>query len=132
MRSPVILVIIVLCTLMGCRGQAPLTAVATWVNTDSLFARNVQLDSIYIAQQLYVERLNDTVRITTYNTEYRYRLIHDTVRLVQRDSIPYTVTVTRNGNENRLWNNSLSAYVLCIFLGVALATAYRWGRRSAL
>lgn len=60
---------------------------------DTVVVRSEQVDSIYVRQERTAERLHDTLLLCERTTEYRYRLLRDTVRLVQRDSIPYEVCV---------------------------------------
>ena len=53
-----------------------------------------QYDSVYIDRSFDTDRTSDTITVTKTMTEYRYRLLRDTVRIVQRDSIPYEVRIT--------------------------------------
>lgn len=48
-----------------------------------------------IYDSIYIRERGDTVYIDRWHTRYRDRLIaeHDTVRITQRDSIPYPVEV---------------------------------------
>lgn len=63
------------------------------VTKDTVVVRYEQVDSIYVRQERTAERLHDTLLLSERTTEYRYRLLRDTVRLVQRDSIPYEVRI---------------------------------------
>lgn len=45
-------------------------------------------------QDKLVDRSKDTSYIKDVSVEYRYKLLKDTIRVVERDSIPYQVTVT--------------------------------------
>lgn len=45
-------------------------------------------------QDKLVDRSKDTIYIKDVSVEYRYKLLKDTIRVVQLDSIPYKVTVT--------------------------------------
>ena len=64
------------------------------IRSDTLYLSNTQYDSIYILQDKYVDRTHDTLYIRDSSIEYRYRMLRDTIRLVQCDSIPYEVTIT--------------------------------------
>lgn len=64
------------------------------VSKDTIYLSNIQYDSIYIFQDKYTDRSNDTLLIKETNIEYRYKLLRDTIRIVQRDSIPYEVRIT--------------------------------------
>lgn len=63
------------------------------VAKDTVVIRTEQVDSIYVRHERTAERLHDTLLLSERTTEYRYRLLRDTVRLVQRDSIPYEVRI---------------------------------------
>lgn len=67
--------------------------VAEHVHKDTVYQSNIQYDSIYVLQDKYTDRSRDTLFIKETNTEYRYKLLKDTVRIVQRDSIPYEVRI---------------------------------------
>ncbi len=86
------LLILALCTLIGCR-SIPQAEAITQRESDSTYREAVRYDSIYIYRDRYVDRGRDTVYVKETNVEYRYRLLHDTVRVIERDSVPYPVTV---------------------------------------
>lgn len=86
------LLIIALCTLMGCKSTQPLTQPVV-VTQDSTHVHQVQFDSIYIYKDRLILRERDTVYLRDTEVEYRYRLLRDTVRIVQLDSVPYPVTI---------------------------------------
>lgn len=64
------------------------------ISKDTIYFSNVQYDSIYVLQDKYTDRSRDTLHIKETNIEYRYKLLRDTIRIVQRDSIPYEVRIT--------------------------------------
>lgn len=53
------------------------------VHTDTLYLNKVQYDSIYIMQDKLVDRSRDTIYIKDVSVEYLYKLLRDTVRVVQ-------------------------------------------------
>lgn len=67
--------------------------VAEHVHKDTTYLSNIQYDSIYILKDRYTNRSRDTLYIKDRSIEYRYRLLRDTVRIVQCDSIPYEVRI---------------------------------------
>lgn len=89
-----ILTLAIFCTLIGCGSTRQVTQLVRDVHTDTLYLSNIQYDSIYIMQDKLVDRSKDTIYIKDVSVEYRYKLLKDTIRVVQRDSIPYEVTVT--------------------------------------
>lgn len=64
------------------------------VSKDTIYLSNIQYDSIYVLHNKYTDRSKDTLLIKETNIEYRYKLLRDTIRIVQRDSIPYEVRIT--------------------------------------
>lgn len=90
----------------SCGSTKMVTPLVEHVQKDTIYLSNIQYDSIYIFQERdrdYHRRLGtlergtlepDTVFIKDVSAEYRYKLLRDTVRIVQRDSIPYEETVT--------------------------------------
>lgn len=80
--------------IVGCAVPRHATQLVEHVSKDTVYLSNTQYDSIYIYQDKLVDRSRDTLYIKDKSIEYRYKLLRDTVRIVQRDSIPYEVTVT--------------------------------------
>lgn len=80
--------------IVGCSAPRDVTQLVEHIQKDTIYLSNVQYDSIYIYQDKYTDRSRDTLYIKDKSIEYRYKLLRDTVRVVQRDSIPYEVTVT--------------------------------------
>lgn len=64
------------------------------IRVDTLYLSSMKYDSIYIDRTSDMDRTRDTITITKTLTEYRYRLLRDTICKTQVDSIPYQVTVT--------------------------------------
>lgn len=97
---------IVLCILTGC-GCTNQTARVVQVKKDSTFIRNIYYDSISIYREHEKDYRRaahpvddmgqhippDTIVISDVSIEYRYRLLRDTICIVQYDSIPYPVNV---------------------------------------
>ncbi len=50
-------------------------------------------DSVYIDRFVMQDHRHDTILLTDRKTEYRYKVVHDTVRTVRTDSVPYPVRV---------------------------------------
>lgn len=80
--------------IVGCSAPRQVTQLVRDVRTDTAYLSNMQYDSIYVYQDRLLDRSKDTVYLKDVSVEYRYRLLKDTVRIVERDSIPYEVTVT--------------------------------------
>ena len=78
----------------GMRGMAAAETVAVREHRDTVMIHDVRYDSVYVRQESHTDRSRDTVYLHDVSYEYRYRMLHDTVRVVSRDSIPYEVRVT--------------------------------------
>lgn len=104
--------------LTGCGSSKHIqTQIVKEIQLDTMYLSTEKYDSIYITQDRYIERSRDTIHIRESNTEYRYRLLRDTIKEVRVDSIPYEVHVTevKQVKYIPLWNKVL-AYVGIITL----------------
>lgn len=85
---------IILLVCCSCGSTKAVTQLVEHVQKDTIYLSNTQFDSIYIFQDKLVDRSRDTLYIKDKSIEYRYKLLKDTIRIVESDSIPYEVTVT--------------------------------------
>lgn len=90
----ILLVIVTSLVCCSCGSTRQVTQLVEHVQKDTIYLSNVQYDSIYIYQDHLLDRSKDTVYLKDVSVEYRYKLLRDTVRVVQCDSIPFEVTVT--------------------------------------
>ena len=82
------LLYLLFCTLLaGCGTQRKLPVVER-IQRDTVYLHQVQYDSVFVSQERYVDRSRDTLYIQERSVEYRYRLLRDTLRIHQVDSIP--------------------------------------------
>ena len=79
----------------SCGSTKVTTQLVEHVQKDTVYLSSFQYDSIYIFQDKLIDRSCDTLFIKDKSIEYRYKLLRDTLKVVQRDSIPYEVTITR-------------------------------------
>ena len=70
--------------------------------------------------------------MTELSTEYRYKLLRDTVRMVVRDSIPYEVvrTETREVERPLSWFDKLARAVFWLVMGAVVLRIASAGRRN--
>lgn len=117
--------------IVGCSATRQVTQLVEHVQKDTIYLSNVQYDSIYIYQNKFVDRSRDTLYIKDKSIEYRYKLLRDTVRIVQRDSIPYEVTVTEIKEITRplTWYDHLSRAILWLNIGFVLLVIIRLIRK---
>lgn len=91
----VIVVVIVSALLISCGSQKTVTQTVTDIRGDTVYINTFQQDSVYIYENKLIDRSRDTIFIRDMSVEFRYRkLTAPPLRIVQRDSIPYEVTVT--------------------------------------
>ena len=124
----------------SCGSTKVATQVVEHTSVDTVFLSNVQYDSIYIykdhasehhlgtlpptnskGEYLNVPTRTDTLFIKDKSIEYRYKLLQDTIRVVERDSIPYEVTITEVKEITRplTWYDHFSRAVLWLNIGFA-------------
>ena len=120
----------------SCGSTKVVTQTVRDVTVDTVYLSNVQYDSIYIYQErtsdypLNLLKLSetDTVFIKDVSVEYRYKLLKDTIRVVERDSIPYQVTITETKEIQRplTWYDHLTRSVFWIVIGILFVQLVRF------
>ena len=115
--------------LTGCASHRPLQ-VAEHVTRDTLYLSSQQYDSIYVFQDRQLDRSRDTLLIRETNTEFRYKLLRDTVYKVQHDSIPYEVRIetVREVPRRRNILDYISYACLGLVIGCVLTRLYHYFR----
>ena len=134
----------------SCGSTKVVTQTVEHVRKDTVYLSNIQYDSIYVYQDHISEHhlgtlppvnskgeyLNtpmrtDTLYIKDKSIEYRYKLLRDTIRVVQRDSIPYEVTITEVKELTRplTWYDHLSRAILWLNISFVLLMVIRLFRK---
>lgn len=93
-----LIVIVIALLIAGCKGSQHL-AVTERITHDTCYISNEQYDSIYIDNLHFIDRASDTIVIRDRKTEFRYKFLRDTIKVVQCDSIPYEVRVIETKTE---------------------------------
>ena len=95
-----IILMIALMGLMSCSTHRVVEQVKE-MHTDTVYIATQQYDSIYIYNDKTLDRTKDTVYLRELSTEYRYKLLRDTLRIIESDTIyiPYGVKVADNGKD---------------------------------
>ena len=85
-----ILFLFLLLLLSSCKTTSNTTAIVPVHSAthDTIFLRKQKYDSIYIDRWQRIERKADTVFYDRVKTEFRYRLLRDTVYKTRTDTIP--------------------------------------------
>ena len=106
--------------LLGCYASRPVrTQLVRETVHDTLIQQAIRIDSVYIYRERLQDRTHDTCYIHDLSVEYRYQLLHDTVRQTTRDSIPYEVRVTEIREVPRkrtVWDWFSDGVTLLVFL----------------
>ena len=82
------LLCLLFCTLLAGCGTPRKLPVVERVTRDTLYLHQVQYDSVFVSQERYVDRSRDTLYVQERSVEHRYRLLRDTLRIHQVDSVP--------------------------------------------
>lgn len=106
--------------LTGCGSPKHIqTQIVKEIQLDTMYLSTEKYDSIYITQDRYIDRSRDTLYTQESNTEYRYKLLRDTIKEVRVDSIPYEVRIveTKQVKYTSTWIKYLSI-IGCIALTI--------------
>ena len=124
-----IILMIALMGLMSCSTHRVVEQVKE-MHTDTVYVTSLQYDSIYIYNDKTLDRTKDTVYLRELSTEYRYKLLRDTLRIIETDSIyiPYRVKVADNGKDKSFlprFGELAKAAFLVVTAALALWVALR-------
>lgn len=122
-------IIVVACTLCGC-GSLHRVAVVAEATHDTLYLNRIQYDSVYVENQTFRDYRPslqggdcgrpDTVYLEKSHIEYKYKLLRDTVRVVQIDSIPVIRTVEVVKTERYIPDIYKWSLAICIALVIVI------------
>ena len=126
----IIIHIIALMGMMSCSTHRHASAVEQGTHTDTVYIATQQYDSIYIYNDKTLDRIKDTVYLRELSTEYRYKLLRDTLRIIESDTIyiPYGVKVADNGKDKSFlprFGELAKAAFLVVTAALALWVALR-------
>jgi len=102
------IILMLLTSICSCRTvkTIPVETSREVILTDTLYINSVQVDSIYISHDVLTDCSHDTILIKEVSTEYRYKLLRDTIYRtqleIQRDSIPYEVRVVETTQDRSI------------------------------
>lgn len=96
---------------------------------DTIFLRKLKYDSVYIDRWQRIERKADTVFCDRAKTEFRYRLLRDTVYKTRTDTIPVVKQVPVIRKER--YTPPLTKFLAClgiIALGASVIVLFQFKR----
>lgn len=116
----------IIALITACSASKHVTQTVERTSVDTVYLNSKQYDSIYVYQDRLLDRSKDTVYLRDVSVEYRYKLLRDTVKVIQRDSIPYEVTVIETKEITRplTWFDRLCRFTFYFLLGVILMWFY--------
>ena len=120
----VMLLALLLGLLCSCRTYVPVETVR--VETERVV--DIQRDSIYVLDSVFVREAHDTVYITKWRTEYKEALRVDTFNIVKVDSINTIVEVEAKLTKWQKAKMNIGAgvmYAVPILIAVGLFVLYR-------
>lgn len=78
---------------IGCCGHKQITELVKEVRSDTFCNNNYKLDSVYMSHERTINMASDTVFVTDVTIKHKYRIICDTIKVIERDTIPHVQTV---------------------------------------
>lgn len=100
----------------------PPVEVVDRMSHDTVYVSNWHYDSVYVYQDRSIDRSQDTVYLQESWVEQHYRLIHDTLRVCQVDTIPVVRTVEVVKPERYVpWYVTLLSWLGIIWLVLLIA-----------
>jgi hypothetical protein len=73
------------------------------VHTDTTVITKHQRDSIYVHDSTFIKEKGDTMLIERWHTQWRDRIVHDTLYKAKVDSVPYPVEVIKEVPAKLTW-----------------------------
>lgn len=120
------IVALLICALFGSCTTTKYVPVPEY-HTDTVRITNHTRDSIYLSDSIYVNDFvrGDTVYKTTdrWHTQWRERIVHDTIYQSKRDSIPYPVEVVKEVPAKLTWWQQTRIHLANILLYLAAIVA---------
>ena len=112
------LLCLLFCTLLAGCGTLRKLPVVERIQRDTVHLHQVQYDSVFVSQERYVDRSRDTLYVQERSVEHRYRLLRDTLRIHQVDSVPVIreVEVVREVARTPWYAKLLAAVGLVVLL----------------
>ena len=99
------------------------------VRTDTVNHSKVLRDSVWLHDSVYIKEKGDTVMIERWHTEWRERLLFDTLLIATHDTIPQPYPVIKEVEKSLSWWQRLRLYlgdgVLVFLLVVAAYYGYK-------
>lgn len=100
------------------------------VRTDTVNHSKVLRDSVWLHDSVYVKEKGDTVTVERWHTEWRERLLFDTLLIATHDTIPQPYPVIKVVEKNLSWWQRLRLYLGDVVLVFLLVIAAYYGYKA--
>jgi hypothetical protein len=117
-----------LCALFGSCTTTKYVPVPEY-HTDTVRISHNTRDSIYVHDSTYIKEKGDTMLIERWHTQWRDRIVRDTIYQSKRDSIPYTVEVTKEVPAELTWWQQTRLHLANIVLVLLAVACVVWAVR---
>jgi len=118
----IITLLLVCAALSGCHTARQAPVAVEHATHDTLYINRLQYDSIYIDRWHTIENRVDTVVVSEREVQYKYRLLRDTIRLSECDTIPIVYEVEVAKREPYIpWYAKTLAWIGVIAIIIAIA-----------
>ena len=123
------IVALLICALFGSCTTTKYVSVPEY-HTDTLRISHNTRDSIYVHDSTYIKEKGDTMLIERWHTQWRDRIVRDTIYQSTRDSIPYPVEVIKEVPAELTWWQQARLHLANILLFALLLGVIIWiGKR---
>ena len=121
------IVALLICALFGSCTTTKYVPVPEY-HTDTMLMVKVQHDSLVLKDSVYIHDKGDTVLIERWHTQWRDRIVHDTIYQSKHDSIPkpYPVDVIKEVPAQMTWWQQTRLYIADILLVVLIGAILVW------
>ena len=114
-----IIVALLICALFGSCTTTKYVPMPEY-HTDTVHISHNTRDSIYVHDSTYIKEKGDTMLIERWHTQWRDRIVRDTIYQSKRDSIPYPVEVIKEVPAKLTWWQQTRIHLANILLYLIL------------
>ena len=123
------IVALLICALFGSCTTTKYVPIPEY-HTDTVRISHNTRDSIYVHDSTYIREAGDTMLIERWHTQWRDRIVRDTIYQSKRDSIPYPVEVIKEVPAELTWWQQARLHLANILLFALLLGVIIWiGKR---
>ena len=119
------IVALLICALFGSCTTTKYVPVPEY-HTDTLRLSHNIRDSIYVHDSIMVQQKGDTLTIDRWHTQWRERIIRDTIYQSKRDSIPYPVEVIKEVPAHLTWWQQTRLHIMNVLMMFGIIWLIVW------